>query len=99
MTYVRLPLGCDSPQGNVGARMVRKGSGDELEVAAVTILQGSTGSRWAAKEEAQAKEESQSLDCSARLGRARLRAVPLTPEQHAGFSRCGPSLRSRREPL
>jgi hypothetical protein len=53
MTYVR------QPQGNVRARIVRKGNGDELEIAEVTSLKGPTGSRWAAKDEAQAKEESQ----------------------------------------
>jgi hypothetical protein len=53
MTYVR------QPQGNVRARIVRKGNGDELETAAGTSLKGPPGSRSSAKDEAPAKEESQ----------------------------------------
>jgi hypothetical protein len=52
MTRVR------QPPGNVRARIVRKGNGDELEISAVT-LEGSDWFEMAAKDEAQAKEESQ----------------------------------------
>jgi|HubBroStandDraft_6_1064221.scaffolds.fasta_scaffold400549_2 hypothetical protein len=74
MTYLR------QPPGNGRARIVRKGNGDELEIAAVTSLKGPTGSRWAANEEAQAKEESIKLGLLGKVGKGTASSRSLNAE-------------------